>query len=248
MSATGIGASVRRKEDQRFITGKGQYTDDINRPGQTYAVFVRSPHAHATIKKIDIVGGAEVAGLLAVFTGEDLAKDKVGGLICGWLIHSKDGSPMKAGAASGAGAGQGALRRRPRRGGDRRDAGAGQGRRRAGRGRLRACCRPWSTSPRAQNAGQPQIHDEAPNNTVYHWHLGDKAAVDAAFARRQARHQDRPRQQPADPQRHRAARGHRRLRRAAATASRSTPPARTRTSRAWCCRPSSASRPSTSCA
>ena len=43
MSATGIGAPVRRKEDQRFITGKGQYTDDINRPGQAYAVFVRSP-------------------------------------------------------------------------------------------------------------------------------------------------------------------------------------------------------------
>ena len=53
MSATGIGAPVRRKEDQRFITGKGQYTDDINRPGQTYAVFVRSPHAHANIKRID---------------------------------------------------------------------------------------------------------------------------------------------------------------------------------------------------
>jgi carbon-monoxide dehydrogenase large subunit len=54
MSATGIGASVKRKEDQRFITGKGQYTDDINRPGQAYAVFVRSPHAHATLKKVDL--------------------------------------------------------------------------------------------------------------------------------------------------------------------------------------------------
>ena len=50
MSATGIGAAVRRKEDHRFITGKGHYTDDINRPGQAYAYFVRSPHAHATIK------------------------------------------------------------------------------------------------------------------------------------------------------------------------------------------------------
>ena len=50
MSATGIGASVRRKEDHRFITGKGQYTDDINRPGQAYAYFVRSPHAHAKIR------------------------------------------------------------------------------------------------------------------------------------------------------------------------------------------------------
>ena len=49
MSATGIGARVVRKEDMRFITGKGHYTDDINRPGQAHAYFVRSPHAHATI-------------------------------------------------------------------------------------------------------------------------------------------------------------------------------------------------------
>ena len=48
MSATGIGASVRRKEDHRFITGQGRYTDDINRPGQAHAYFLRSPHAHAT--------------------------------------------------------------------------------------------------------------------------------------------------------------------------------------------------------
>ena len=53
MGATGIGAPVRRKEDQRFITGKGHYTDDINRPGQSYAFLLRSPHAHARIRKID---------------------------------------------------------------------------------------------------------------------------------------------------------------------------------------------------
>ena len=62
MSATGIGAAVRRKEDHRFITGKGHYTDDINRPGQTYAYFVRSPHAHATIKSIDAKAAAANAG------------------------------------------------------------------------------------------------------------------------------------------------------------------------------------------
>ena len=55
-TGTGIGAPVRRKEDQRFITGKGQYTDDISRPGETRALFVRSPHAHAKIKKIDAAG------------------------------------------------------------------------------------------------------------------------------------------------------------------------------------------------
>ena len=97
MSATGIGAPVRRKEDFRFITGKGHYTDDVNRPGQAYAYFVRSPHAHARIGAIH-KGEAEASpGVVAIFTGEDIAADKIGGLICGWMIHSKDGTPMKAG-------------------------------------------------------------------------------------------------------------------------------------------------------
>ena len=97
MSATGIGAPVRRKEDHRFITGQGRYTDDINRPGQAHAYFLRSPHAHATLKKIDTKAAAAMPGVLGIFTGDDLAADKVGGLICGWMIHNKDGSPMRAG-------------------------------------------------------------------------------------------------------------------------------------------------------
>ena len=95
MSATGIGASVRRKEDQRFVTGKGHYTDDVSRPGQTHAHFVRSPHAHARIKRIDTAAASARSGVLAVLTGTELAADKIGNLICGWMIHSKDGSPMK---------------------------------------------------------------------------------------------------------------------------------------------------------
>src|SRR4030081_3249181 len=96
--APGIGASVRRKEDQRFITGKGRYTADIDRPGQAYATFVRSPHAHAKIKKIETKAAAAMPGVLAVLTGAELAADKIGSLICGWMIHSKDGSPMKMAA------------------------------------------------------------------------------------------------------------------------------------------------------
>src|SRR5260370_7471440 len=95
MSATGIGAAVRRKEDFRFITGKGQYTDDVNRPGQAYIHFLRSPHAHAKIKSIDAKAAQAMPGVLAVLTGAQLAADKIGNLICGWMIHSKDGSPMK---------------------------------------------------------------------------------------------------------------------------------------------------------
>ena len=97
MSATGIGAAVRRKEDFRFITGQGQYTDDVVRPGETRAVFVRSPHARAKIKSIDAAAARKLPGVVAVLTGADLANDKIGNLICGWMIHSKDGSPMKAG-------------------------------------------------------------------------------------------------------------------------------------------------------
>ena len=59
---SGIGQSVRRVEDIRFITGNGNYTDDINRPGQTYAFFVRSPHAHAMIKSIDLAAALKAIG------------------------------------------------------------------------------------------------------------------------------------------------------------------------------------------
>src|SRR5690606_22967275 len=95
MSATGIGAPVRRKEDLRFITGRGRYTDDINRPGQAHAFFLRSPHAHARIGRVDTAAAAASPGVLAVLTGEQLQADKIGYLVCGWMIHSKDGSPMK---------------------------------------------------------------------------------------------------------------------------------------------------------
>ena len=115
--------SVRRKEDLRFLTGTGQYTDDIDRPGQTYAVLpalaarARADHAASTR------AAAEAApGVLAVFTGDDLKAAGWGGLTCGWLIKRRDGYADEEPAAPGARAGQGALRRRPRRAGGRRDA------------------------------------------------------------------------------------------------------------------------------
>ena len=98
MTAPLVGASVRRKEDFRFITGQGHYTDDISRPGQAFAYFLRSPHAHAKIKHLDAGAARAMKGVAAILTGADLAADKIGGLICGWMVHSKDGSPMKAGA------------------------------------------------------------------------------------------------------------------------------------------------------
>src|SRR6202521_831729 len=70
-----IGQPVRRKEDLRLVTGKGSYTDDVNLPGQSYAVMLRSPHAHARIRAIDIAPAMTVPGVLAVLTGRDLVAD-----------------------------------------------------------------------------------------------------------------------------------------------------------------------------
>jgi carbon-monoxide dehydrogenase large subunit len=93
-SRGGIGASVRRKEDLRFITGTGRYTDDISLPGQAYAIFLRSPYARARIERIDTADALALPGVLAVLTGADMAADGLGDLPCGWLVKQKDGRDM----------------------------------------------------------------------------------------------------------------------------------------------------------
>ncbi|HEY2530083.1 MAG TPA: xanthine dehydrogenase family protein molybdopterin-binding subunit [Xanthobacteraceae bacterium] len=180
MSVTGIGAAVRRKEDHRFVTGKGHYTDDINRPGQAFAYFVRSPHAHATIKSIDATAAATMPGVLTVLSGAELAADKIGNLICGWMIHSKDGSPMKMAAHPALANGKACHVGDPvavvvaETLAQARDAAEKVG---IDYGLLPAVADPAA----AQKPGAPQIHDVAANNTIYQWHLGDAAATDAAF-------------------------------------------------------------------
>src|SRR3712207_8380342 len=86
----GIGASVRRKEDLRFLSGRGRYTDDIVRPGQAHAYILRSPHAHARIAGLDTAVARAMPGVVAVYTGEDTAK--LGSIPCGWQVHNKDRS------------------------------------------------------------------------------------------------------------------------------------------------------------
>ena len=185
MSATGIGAAVRRKEDQRFVTGKGHYTDDVNRPGQGHAYFLRSPHAHAKIKSIDGKAAAAMPGVSAVLTGAELGADKIGSLICGWMITSKDGSPMKMaphpalahGKANHVG-----------------DAVAvviadtlAQAKDAAEKVSVDYEVLPAVTDPgQAQRQEAPQIHEVAARNTIYQWHIGDAEAVDVAF--KAARH------------------------------------------------------------
>src|SRR2546423_11529451 len=95
MNAPLIGARIARKEDYRYLTGSGQYTDDVALPQQTYAAFARSPHAHAVLKSIKTDKAKKAPGVLAVYTGADLAAAKVGGLPCGWLITDVNGQPMK---------------------------------------------------------------------------------------------------------------------------------------------------------
>src|SRR5918994_1793779 len=94
MNERAIGASIRRKEDERFLTGAGRYTDDIVLPRQAYASILRSPHAHARITSIDVAPAQQMEGVLAVFTGADVAADKLGGLPCGWQVTGSDGKPM----------------------------------------------------------------------------------------------------------------------------------------------------------
>ena len=90
---TGIGASSKRREDVRFLTGKGVYTDDMALHKQAHAVMVRSNVAHGRIVSINKTAAEAMPGVLAIFTGEDFVA--VGGNPAGWLINSRDGTPMR---------------------------------------------------------------------------------------------------------------------------------------------------------
>ena len=176
-----IGASVKRKEDYRFLTGAGQYTDDIVLPQQTYGIFVRSPHAHARLGKIDVDAARGAPGVIAVFTGADLAAEKVGGLPCGWLIHSTDGSPMREPPHPVLATGK------VRHVGDPVALVIAETAK-AAKDAAELVTVDYDLLPavadtaRAADSGQPAVHDEVPDNVCYTWGHGDKAATDAAFA------------------------------------------------------------------
>ena len=177
MAEAGVGASVRRKEDRRFLTGAGNYTDDINRPGQAYAYFVRSPHAHAKINGIDTQAARAAPGVLAVLTGEDWAADGLGGIPCGFvptgggpqntpprpaLVQGKVcfvGDLVAMVVADGLSAAKDAAEL------------------------VEVDYQTLSANvDPSKAASAPQIHQEASNNLVLDWALGDKEATDQAFA------------------------------------------------------------------
>jgi carbon-monoxide dehydrogenase large subunit len=177
----GIGASVPRREDRRFLLGKGRYTDDLVLPEQAWAVFVRSPHAHAAIRSIDTSRALAAPGVLAVLTGEDVAADGLGGLPCGWLIKNKDGSNMVEPPHPALALGK------VRHAGDPVAmvvaATRAQARDAAQLVDVDYEARPAVAQLRgAVAAGAPVVWDEAPGNVCFDWHLGDAAATDAAFA------------------------------------------------------------------
>src|SRR6266849_5902962 len=91
----GIGAAPRRKEDFRFLTGRGNYVADMKRPGSTFGVFIRSQHAHAVLRGIDKSAALALAGVDAVLRGEKVAVDDLCFLPAGWGIHGTDGLPMQ---------------------------------------------------------------------------------------------------------------------------------------------------------
>jgi carbon-monoxide dehydrogenase large subunit len=182
MGAPLIGARVERKEDYRFLTGAGQYTDDVELPRQSHAVFVRSPHAHAVVKKISLAKAKAAPGVLAIYTGEDFAAAKLGGLPCGWLITDVNGQPMKEPPHPCLAQGK------VRYVGDQVAIVVAETSEQA-RDAAELVEVDYEVLPavvdgaKARAKGAPQLHDIAPDNTCYVWAIGDKAATDAAFAK-----------------------------------------------------------------
>ena len=177
----GIGDEVLRKEDRRFLLGKGRFVADLALPGQLHVAFVRSPHGHAKITSLDIASAAAMPGVVAILTGNDMARDGVGSMPFMWLMKNNDGSPMK----------------QPPRWPLARD-------------RVRHAGEPVAlvvaeTPSQAMDAaeavevayealpavtdvrealepGAAIVHDEVPGNEIYTWGRGNRGAAEAAIA------------------------------------------------------------------
>ena len=175
-----IGKSVKRVEDNRFLKGEGKYTDDFNMQHQTFAVYVRSPHAHANLVSVDISAAKAMDGVITVFTGKDIKDAGIVGSICGWQVDFKNGDTMKE-------PGHPIL--------------AFDKVRHVGDAVALVIAEDLGTAVDAASAvevnyevldaivdpkaavldGAPQVHDDVPNNTIFDWELGNKEETDAAF-------------------------------------------------------------------
>lgn len=180
--STYIGKSVKRVEDKRFITGKGRYTDDMVLPGQTYAYLVRSPYAHARINGIDTTAAAAAPGVVAVFTGADVAKDNITGVPAGWQVDFKNGDTMKEPPHPLL------VTDKARHIGDAVAVVIAESKAQAKDAAELVDVDyeelPAVTDPKAAAAdGAPLVHEDCPNNLCFDWELGNpKEEVDAAIA------------------------------------------------------------------
>ena len=178
-----FGASIKRREDPRLITGRGTYVDDIKLVGMLNIVLVRSPYAHANITSIDTSAASAVDGVVAVYTGEDLA-EQLGSLPCGWVVPDTievPHPPLAIGKVRCVGDAVAAIvADNPTAAADAAalvDVG-------------------YDVLPAAVNAeaatkdGAPQVHDDAPNNVGFEWEVGG-GDVDAAAASAEVRVSER---------------------------------------------------------
>src|SRR5262245_20954921 len=167
-----FGKAIKRREDPRFITGRGQYVDDVKLPGITHAAFVRSPHAHARIRGVDTAKAKSLPGVIGVYTGDDV---QVGGLPCGWMLPDIKVPPRPV-LAKGKVRYVGepvaiVIADNPYAAKDAAEA-------------VQADYEPLpgvSNPQKAHDKGAPQLFDEAPSNQSFYWTIGDKAATEAAL-------------------------------------------------------------------
>src|SRR6267142_390006 len=178
-----FGKSIKRREDPRFITGRGQYVDDLKIPGMTYAACVRSPHAHARIRKIDTAAALRHPGVVAVFTGKDMTG--VNSLPCGWDLRKEKKvpgviqdlaivphMPLTSDAARHVGDPVAIVIA------DSHEAAID------GAEKVLVDWEPLPTvtnTEKAAASGAPKLHEGAPGNVAFKWEIGDRAATDAAF-------------------------------------------------------------------
>ncbi len=177
----GLAQPVRRVEDPRLLKGDGQYTDDIALPGMLWGAVLRSPHASANLGEIDTTAALAVPGVVAVYTGADLAADGIGGLPCAIPLKNRDGSPrfdpphpvLAQGAVRHVGDPVAFVVAETQK---------------AARDGAEAVDVSYDVLPSVtdlaatMDSGEPAVWPEAANNVCFDWETGDKAQVDALFA------------------------------------------------------------------
>jgi carbon-monoxide dehydrogenase large subunit len=177
MTAQLVGTPLKRREDQRFITGAGHYVDDVQMPGMTYMAVLRSPYAHARIKGIDTSAAARMPGVIAIFTGADIPYNP---LPMAWPAGGSAGlqnnvnTPRALATDDVKWTGEGVAAVVAETAEQAQDA-------------LEHIHVDWERLPAVVDAeaatqdGAPQLHENAPNNIVFEWSVGDKAGTDAAI-------------------------------------------------------------------